>query len=567
MEQITQNKKTHKKLPPIFFWAAGLCASLLACVGLVYYWRVFYSYGRYPFAALSAPVLTAVLAGITLLGWGVAALLAHTVHDFSAKAAAAIFCVGLLFAFVTPPLQEPDAAMHYLRAYTISTGKFDFNDTRGYPDDVGALFSAFNGAWTAAHGGATIKATLPKDAVGTDAAQTVHGEAISNRYLDYQKLRDGDAQTRALYEKNNLYQQPTEASVWNFTVLPMLPQAAGMAIARLFGGGALSCVYGARIGNLFVYALLCLFALRNCKRYRPLFVAFMLLPMTLFLAASCNYDGLLLGLYWFAASYYCKDEITDRDMLFFCIAYALMVHVKLNNILWLCLPLVLPMKAWKCRLKKWQAACVAVCGAVGLFLATSVYNGLFMHGFENLGRMIEGVNQMAQLKFIFSNIPRYLAILLGTLYENNFFLFQTGMFGASDTGIVFVSTFGVVVLFFAATLSVHEKSSLSRRSAVGLFLLALAYAGLSMTGLYLTYTPLMMARVIGLQARYFLPVFLMLFILVAALLSAVIAPTQMGEKRAQTLSFSLSVGFGIVSALLLFQTYFVGPVTLVSAVA
>ncbi|MEG1070123.1 MAG: DUF2142 domain-containing protein, partial [Ruthenibacterium sp.] len=175
-----------------------------------------------------------------------------------------------------------------------------------------------------------------------------------------------------------------------------------------------------------------------------------------------------------------------------------------------------------------------MCGAVGLFLATSVYNGLFMHGFENLGRMIEGVNQMAQLKFIFSNIPRYLAILLGTLYENNFFLFQTGMFGASDTGIVFVSTFGVVVLFFAATLSVHEKSSLSRRSAVGLFLLALAYAGLSMTGLYLTYTPLMMARVIGLQARYFLPVFLMLFILVAALLSAVIAPTQMGEKRAQT---------------------------------
>ena len=53
---------------------------------------------------------------------------------------------------------------------------------------------------------------------------------------------------------------------------------AGMALARLLGFGALGCLYAGRLGNLLAYAVLCRAALRSAQKYRPAFLAFMLLP-------------------------------------------------------------------------------------------------------------------------------------------------------------------------------------------------------------------------------------------------------------------------------------------------
>ena len=52
-------------------------------------------------------------------------------------------------------------------------------------------------------------------------------------------------------------------------ILPFLPQALGIALARLLGFGALGCLYAARLANLAVYAGLCYAALRGCRRYQP----------------------------------------------------------------------------------------------------------------------------------------------------------------------------------------------------------------------------------------------------------------------------------------------------------
>ena len=39
----------------------------------------------------------------------------------------------------------------------------------------------------------------------------------------------------------------------SFLILPFLPGALGMALARLFGLGALGCLYGGRLVNLLAY--------------------------------------------------------------------------------------------------------------------------------------------------------------------------------------------------------------------------------------------------------------------------------------------------------------------------
>ena len=552
--------------PRPWLWAVGVLATLGGVAALVYYWRVFYSYGQYPFAHIPAGALTALLMGVALLGWGIAFVLKCTVKSFTKKAAAAIFCVGLLFVFVNPPLQVPDEAQHYLRATSIAQGKWDFDAERGYDKDVQALMQVFRIAWTSAHNGDAIKGRT-EGALETPTPQDiVRGECISNHFVDYHNLLAGDAATVAFYGEPE--QGSTREPVL-FVILPLLPQALGIFIAKLLGFGALGALYGARMANLAFYSFLCWAALKNCRRYRPVFLTMMFLPLSLFMAASCSYDSMMLGLYFFAASYFCKDEITTKDVWLFAAALAVMVSVKINNILWLALPLVLPKTAWKTRLKKWQAAALSLGAIALLYGGITMYNSFAIQNYGTIGRMIEGVSQSQQIKFMLANLPRTLAVFWGTLFENEFFLTQLGVFGNVDLPIALLSVLSPFVLLLGAALSVHQKSSLTPRSCAGLFALAAAYTGSVLAGLYVTYTPVEMVRVIGLQARYFIPAYLMLLILLAALLSHVLAPGDSGRgtARAVHLGLGVAVAFGLCGALLLFQVYFIGPVAIVPLAA
>ena len=136
-----------------------------------------------------------------------------------------------------------------------------------------------------------------------------------------------------------------------------------------------------------------------------------------------------------------------------------------------------------------------------------------------------------------------------------------GVFGALDLPIAFLNWASPVVLLFAAALSVHEKSSLKWKPALGLGALSVVYIAGAATAMYITSTPVGMIRIIGMQARYFLPAFLMLFVLLAALLSHVLEPRlALGRTKARTVALGTAAAFGAVGAVLLFQHYFIGPV-------
>ena len=64
---------------------------------------------------------------------------------------------------------------------------------------------------------------------------------------------------------------------------------------------------------------------------------------------------------------------------------------------------------------------------------------------------------------------------------------------------------------------------------------------------------------------YFIPTYLMLCVLAAALLSGVLSPRferSGGDTLARSVALGVSCTLAAVSAVLLFQHYFVGPVTI-----
>lgn len=551
------------RLPAWAGWLAGYAAALMASAGLVYFWRVFYYFDRLP-----AGRFTLYACGIASLLCAAAFAAARLLRTLPARAALCILVCGALFCFANPPFQAPDEANHFLRSWSVSEGHLDFDYARTYPDDVARLVEAFPGAWVSAH----TSQGLAEDENGSPKSYTSQGYALKQRGEGARPESAADS-FAAYFAANAAGEKPAalhEPIV--VMVLPFLPQALGIFLARLLGFGALGCLYGARLANLAVYAALCYAALRGCRRYQPVFLAVMLLPLSLFMAGSVSYDASLLGFYYLTASYYCRDEITDKDVYWFFFAFLMMNSAKpYLNLLWLALPLILPRSAWKTRWKKWQVAAVSLAAALLLTRLVEWYGVAFRANYPDAAfdRMLgaEVVSQMGQLRFILGNLPRYAAVMLGTLYENQFFIGQLGVFGWLDLPIPLLNLASPVLLCLAAALSVHEKSSLRLVPAVGLGGLSAVYIAGAMTAMYITYTPVGMVRILGLQARYFLPAFLMLAVLLAALLSRILEPrlSRDGRQRALSLGLWASAGFAATGAVLLFQHYFIGPVYLLPA--
>ncbi len=533
-------------------WLLGALAAAAGAVALVYYWRVFY----YLDARGVAPLpLYGAAAGLALLCVLAVYLCHRFIPTLDGKAAAAIFLCGTLFCFANPPLQTPDETNHFLRSWSLSCGHFDFDAQRIYPQDVAKLVESFPGAYVASH----TSQGMGMDGDGNPKSYTTAGYALKQRGENgrVEGILDGFSAYR-----NGVPAEKQLGEPYFFMTVSMLPQALGILAARLLGFGALGCMYAARLANLAAYTALCWLALKNCRRYKPVFLAFMLLPLSLYMAASVSYDATLLGFYYLVASFYCKDEITDSDIGWFIFAFVMMNLAKpYINLLWIALPLVLPKTAWKTRWKKWQLAAVCLVGGFALGKFFDWYGTVFRYNYPYVGRQIAGAAEVPQLLGILQNPFRYASVLLGSFYENDFFIGQLGLFGALDLEVGFISWMSPLVLLFAAALSVHEKSSLRLRPALGLGALSIVYIAGAATAMYITSTPVGMIRIIGLQARYFLPAFLMLFVLLAALLSHVLEPRlEQGQKKAHTLALGTSAAFGAVGAVLLFQHYFIGPV-------
>lgn len=537
--------------PKAVRWAFVLAVGAVLGVVLSYYWRVFYGLDARGIPPLW-PTAFCVALGV---GAGAAALALRRIRDFAARGAVCILLCGALFAFANPPLQTPDETEHYLRTYAISMGRFDFDAQRGYPEDVSRLLHAFPGAWVNAHTSA---------GVGIDPDTKEEQPYNTAGYALKQYGKDGEVQSIAdsfaQYFSGQDQGDPVTEPI-SFLILPFLPGALGMALARLLGLGALGCLYAGRLGNLLAYTLLCWLGLRSAQKARPAFLCVMLLPMSLYMGASLSYDATLLASYYLMLALLTRPRWDTRTAALYAAACVFANGTKpYLNLLWVVLPLLLPKQDWKAKGSRpvWAGVCAA--GSLALTVFVEQYGVLMRHNYGTIARQGgSAVDGAGQLGFILSNPLRYVAVLLGTLYENDGFLGQLGLFGWKDMPIAFLSLTGPLVLLAAALLCTSGQDSLGRRRLGGLGAFAALYGIGAMTAMYITYTPMGMVRIVGLQTRYFLPLWLLLVLGVAALARRALAP-RLTPQQAQNLALPLCGGYALVGAVLLFQHYFVGPV-------
>ncbi len=501
-----------RKLPLWAAWLLGWGCVLLAAFLLVYYWRVIFFIAPSP-ALPALPATLGAMAVCSLLYWAVFCATRLAARRLALKAALLVFLAGLLFCFSSAPLQAPDESTHYLRMVSVSMGRFTYDGKETYPSDVNQLVRHFG-----------------RDALNHEAHYG-GGQLVPARMAAYHSaMQNGE-------------QAPAERAPIMFMLLPFLPGAMFMAVTRLFGGDALALMYAGRLANLVVYAMLCYFAFRQCRRGRGLFFAFALLPLSLFMAASCSYDSLMLAGCLYLLSFLCKDKMRTRDAVVFCAVLALCTYIKPMNFVLAALLLCIPKERWQCRFRRWQVAGALAVAALVFWYALGLLDGAVLkHGYGELPRGNgSAADPAAQLAFVLQN--------------------PLSRLGSMDLSLPAAGGLSVLSLCLATALSAARPLGLRRGAAAGVGLTALVYAGAIIVGMYVLQSDLFSLRADGLQPRYFLPAFLLVLLLAAGGFSRVLKPAAaegMPARRAEGLCLRAAAGLAFFGAVQLFQSYFIG---------
>ena len=541
MAELTKKCKRLWTKPGIR-WLCGYFFVLLCGVGLVYYWRVAYSLGAgMPgFAAATTLIICGGFSAVYLLVF----LAAHFLkQNLALKTAVLVFLAGLCFVFANPPMQAPDETMHFLRAYAVGSGQFLFDEKQQFPNDVNLLVRDFPGAYINGVSGEKLAPDDPTiaDAFARYSADKAEGAVAPGAFTPVQQL------------------------------VPYFPQALGVAVGRLFGADALACMYLARAANLLCYAVLCGYAAAVIRRFSAVLIALAISPVSLFMAGSCSSDGLFMGLTWIFIALCLSDVVTKKRLAVLALCFGLTFHAKYTTLALLPLLLLLPFEQKPRKGKKALSAAAQRWGVLAVCLAAGVIVYALLTGYtalaSNYGRVPyadTGVDPGRQLAFVFSNLPRYLAVLLYSVYRDKANLFTSGNFGWMDMTVPFVSYVAPLFLLFASGVSALEGAREKLRTAWVFRATAVLMYGFTYTGMYLTSTPVSLPEINGVQTRYLLGALFALFALASMLMGRTMALQNLRPGLPQKTPPAWRVlhygfCFALVSALLLFQAYYIGP--------
>lgn len=391
-----------------------------------------------------------------------------------------IIVFGLLFSFLIPPHHTWDEFAHFIKSYNVAQGTlFPTNESKAeYPIDF---------------------------------------EKISHKSsLEYQSYEDFEEVKKELSVVSNSRTEqkvyPSTASINLF--VPYLFSGLGMKIAMIFNLPILYFLVFGKFLNVVAYALLCYFAIKKIPIGKRLLAFYAMLPINVLLAASLSCDFLAIGSIFLALAYTLdiianKKKLRTRDVILLLILYSFITFSKVSYA-----PLFLFMFLFrkeqftnKKERTLYQLLVVLFCGVV----AIGTYYYASQLGIVQWSK--PGVDSNAQLLGILKNPIGYIKMLIIYLSNNSieylknaFTFFAYLNYAPSITAVL---TLGML-LFFAwfdlPNYPMGDYQGISKFDKLILVSGSLGALVLSLTALYMSFTPVGLSVVQGFQGRYLLPI-------------------------------------------------------------
>lgn len=399
---------------------------------------------------------------------------------------------GLLFIFISSPMQAADEPQHFWRAYEVSEldfipNRFD-NGRYGY--------------------------NLPNTVI-----------TMGEQFLIQQDKKlppDTSAIKKLLHEKNYGAKRPIYfENSGVYSPVPYAPQAVGIGLARSFKLPVLWLMYAGRIVNLLVWLVLVFIALRTLAAYRWIALVVALLPMSVFQAASLSPDGITNAFIFLTFALFIRfmknKQIGLKEILLSTGALLILSLTKQVYISLCLMFLFIPRKYFVSSRQRTLSLMLWI----GLPVAATL---LWFTISQPISKLIPvvfrpgaNVNPQDQLTYIVHYPLKYAATILYTLlYKQSTFL-TTSLFGRLGWATIILPTYTYLLIAVTLTMAILKEggSVAARVLSRSRLRLALTTTGVATilavcTSLYFTFSTVGATQIEGLQGRYFIPVLLLL---------------------------------------------------------
>lgn len=302
------------------------------------------------------------------------------------------------------------------------------------------------------------------------------------------------------------------------------PMAAGFYLGRVLHAGFADMMELARLGNLLCYIFIVFFAVKKAKGYQMLVAAIGLLPNNIFVASSLSYDMLvnaclLLGYVLLVNEILTPDEkIKPSNAFWMLFAFMVGCLSKPVYIIMSLMLLFLPKKKFQNRVSEvvFKVALLGLNGFMlyNIFFPTPVAGGDYALVTNNAyagDKRTIGTSTMGQLKYVLENPLTYTKILLesmGSMLADYTVRKQPYITYAYMGSANYLINWVMIGVGLFAALFANVKTSMGKVMGALTHLMNFGVVAIVFSSMYISYTPVGSPKILGVQGRYVIPLFL-----------------------------------------------------------
>lgn len=395
--------------------------------------------------------------------------------------------LGVIYSLLMSPFVIPDEATHYDRAYSLSNKITGYDDIMRRKEDL-SLFTYLH--------------TPDKNSV-KDTLDHMLSISSSNEMVE----------GTVIHSKGN-------------KVIPYIVPAMGITMGKFLHLGAYPMFYLGRLCNLLLTSILIYFAIKLIPVGKCILFVVSLFPMTVHLAGSYSYDGLVISSTMLFVSYimylkYTKRAMDKKDFVVLTVLPLLFLSAKSFG--YMAFLLLLGMLPWKETFKKQKKE-------VLLFVAISSISFLYVSGTLSLIQSLilpsapsasADADSLSVPMHTYGDVLKspfkYMIMVSSTLYRN-IEVYIKDMVGNNLCWYTFpikefyIYIYLILLLFTGLNREIEFKFKSLDRWIIGTA--GILTCGIVVLSMAIAFTPEGMNSIIGVQGRYFIPTLILLILFV-----------------------------------------------------
>ncbi len=398
----------------------------------------------------------------------------NTSKDLYKIAFIILLIFGLITVIFNPIMLVPDEAEHYARADLTSTGVLIPNYVEGHGYKIGENI---------------FQLSFSRNLTFLD--DTPAFDSISHNLTDY----------HSCFSQNPFY--------------GYLLSGLGILLTKILDLSVIWSLWLGRLFNFLFYLIICVYSIYRSPKYKMGLFVISALPVALSQGASFSIDFLIISLMILASSSLVRmynSKVDIKELTLFFILILLVGLIKVPYVLFVFLILIIPRDKFKNNTVYSLSLILPfiiliICSIWGIFYTS----GQLFYSYRGDYFLTSNINTSAQLNFLISNpigALKVLSNIILTIPQDciGFFKFYHGIWLDCILPVSIIYT--IFFIFFSFIYPIDIK--LNKRTRLIVFIIvSLIFLGLNMVQ-YLSWTPVGLFNVEGMQSRYYIPLLLFL---------------------------------------------------------